>query len=604
MSLLLLLLACRRDAAEEGPGPTRDPLSPFPNAWLMTDGHLSLEEGLLPQVEEGTPLPTARLEARTGFSPAQTAVIDLGVTLDASLLPAASSAVAGQGAVQVWDLDAGEPVLAFAELDAWPELGDEPPSLLVRPLRPYTAGHEIAVVLTRDLRDASGAAVDSPDWFEAARAGKAGDHLAREAEDTPALLERLEALGIDDPLLAFSFPVDDGGALLDGLFAQVPVPEVWTWDLIADVDEGASLPEGTWRQLEGSFTVPSWITDEGSFEIAGGEAVLQGEEEAYLLVHIPDSARAAEPGTVPVWIFGHGIFGDPGVYLSDDADPSAVVELADRAGAILVATTWTGLSRVDLGPVLGVAQDFGRLPEVTDPLAQALANQEGLVRLLLEGGLLEDPELMGLADPSRLFYYGISLGGIEGAVLLAHEERLEHAVFHASGSAWSTMLERSYAWQAMEPLVVETVPSARDRQILYAASQLWWDPVDPATVAGELSGRSVLWQECLGDDMVPNLSTELMARGVGLTLLSPSSTAPVDIPQAEGPLAGPALFQFDPQLEDPPEANRPSDRTEAHNVPRVWESAITQTLRFLDADDPGVAEATCGDEPCTAENAE
>lgn len=604
MTFLILLLACRRDASEEGPGPTRDPLSPFPNAWLVEDGRLAIAEGLLPQVEEGTPLPTARLETRSGFSPAQTAVVDLDVALDASLLPRPDSAIPGEGAVQVWDLDAGQPLRVFAELDAWPEPGDELPSLLIRPMQPYTAGHEIAVVLTRDLADTDGEELASPAWFAAARAGRAGEHLAKEAASTPELLERLAALGVDDPLLAFSFPVDDGGPLLDAMLADVPVPSEWTWDEIADVDAGDGLPDGAWRQLKGSYTVASWLGERDSFEIVDGLATRQGEAQASLFVHVPQSARDAAPGTVPVWIFGHGIFGDPTVYLEDDADPSAVVELSERAGAILVATTWTGLSRVDIGPVLGVAQDFGRIPEVTDPLAQALVNQAALVRLLLEGGLLDDPELGGLPDKGRLFYYGISLGGIEGAVLLAHEERLEHAVLHAAGSAWSTMLERSYAWQALEPLVVETIPSARDRQILYAASQLWWDPVDPATVAGELSARSILWQECLGDDMVPNLSTELMARGVGMTLLTPSTTTPSGLQSAAGPLSGPALFQFDPQLAPPPEANRPSDRTEAHNIPRVWEAAISQTARFLDREDPGVAEAPCGDEPCTAANAE
>lgn len=605
MTLLLLLLACRDPADDKGPGPTRDPLSPFPNAWLLEDGRLAIPADALPTVEGGTPLDVDRLTARSGFSPVQTAVIDLGAALDPALLPGADEALAGEGAVQLWDLDAGQPVRAFAELDAWPEPAeDEAPVLLVRPLEPFVAGHEIAVVLGQELRGADGAELEAPAWYRAAARGEAGEHLAAEAEDTPVLLERLADLGVPEPLFAFSFPVDDGGPILDHLADAVELPSTWSWSAILDADAGDALPAGAWRQLSGTFEVQSWIGEDGRFSITDGLPEPQGTAEASLLVHVPDSAREAAPGTVPVWLFGHGIFGDPSSYLSDEADESAVVELADRAGAILVATTWTGLSSRDLGNVLGVAQDFGRLPEVTDALAQALANQQALVRLVLEGGLLEDPELGGLADPGRLYYYGISLGGIEGAVLLAHEPRLEHAVLHAAGSTWSTMLERSFAWQSLEPLVVESVPSPRDRQILYAASQLWWDPVDPATVAAELAGRSILWQECLGDDMVPNLSTELLARGVGATLLTPSTTAPEGIPTAAGPLTGPALFQFDPELEPPPDANRPAERTHAHNIPRLWESAIAQTARFLDPTDPGVAEATCGEEPCTASNAE
>jgi len=604
MTLLLLVFACHGGGDKDVEGPTRDALSPFPNAWLLEDGYLAIPEGALPQAEDGTPLDVGRLRARTGFSPVQTSVIDLGVALDASLLPTQDEASAGEGAVQLWDLDDGTPIRAFAELDAWPEMGDEVPSLLVRPLQPMTPDHEVAVVLTEALKDADGEDVPSPDWYVAASEGEAGDHLEREAADTPALLDRLSDLGIDNPILAFSFPVDDGGELLDDLLEQVDLPDTWTWSEIADADAGDSLPAGTWKQLSGTFGVSSWIGPDGHFVIEDGRASYASEGEADLLIHIPDSVRDAAPGTVPVWLFGHGIFGNPGIYLSDPDDPSAVVEVADRAGAILIATSWTGLTRSDLATVLAVAQDFGRLPEVTDPLAQALANQEALVNLIQTGGLLDDPELLGLPDRSRLFYYGISLGGIEGAVLIAHDDRLEHAVLHAAGSTWSTMLERSNAWVAMEPSVVDAIPSPHDRQVLYAASQLFWDPVDPANVASELSDRSVLWQECLGDDLVPNLTTEIMTRGVGTTLLQPATTSPVGVPTAEGPLAGPALFQFDPELGRPAEENRPSDRTQAHNVPRTWESAKTQTLRFLDAADPGVAVAPCGEDPCTAENAD
>ena len=595
-----LLLSCRHDTVAP-PDPTRDALWPFPNGWLMRDGHLDLPEGALPMVEGGTPIDVARLNSRTGFSPVQTTVFDLGVALDPGALPYGDAAVPGEGPVQIWDLDAGRPVRGFGELDAGAS-DEELPTLLVRPLEPMIPGHEIAVVLTGALLDASGQAVASPDWFVAAAAGRAGAHLSAEAASTPALLSRLDALGVTDPILAISFPIDAGGAALDQMMGDVGVPEAWIWDAVLDADEGADVPDLAWKQLEGHFQADQWITDAGTLEVVDGLPVYQGLGEADLLVHIPTSARDAAPGTVPVWLFGHGIFGDPGVYLSDPTDPSAVLAVADAAGAILIATPWTGLTRSDLGTVFSVANDFGTITRVTDPLAQALANQRALIRLALEGDLLDDPLFEGLPDRDHLFYYGISLGGIEGAVLLSHEDRLEHAVLHAGGSTWSMMLERSYAWQTLEPLVADTIPAAADRQLLYALSQLFWDPVDPATVAESLGDRSILWQECLGDDMVPNLSTDVLVRGVGAALLDPAIEAPAGLDEVQGPVGGPVLFQFDPELGRPERTNRPSDRTEAHNVPRIWPTTIAQTVRFLDATDPGVAAAACGDEPCTASN--
>ena len=180
------------------------------------------------------------------------------------------------------------------------------------------------------------------------------------------------------------------------------------------------------------------------------------------------------------------------------------------------------MTRDDLTTPVAVGNDFGRIPELTDKLQQGVANTVALVRLIAEGGLLDDPVFMGLADPDTLRYYGISLGGIEGAVLLANTDLLPHAVFHVGGSSWSTMLERSSNWVTFEALMEDAVPSPSDRQLLYAASQLFWDAADPANYAGDLMGRSVLWQESLGDEQVPNLTTRLLTNAAGAVLLEPA----------------------------------------------------------------------------------
>ena len=98
-----------------------------------------------------------------------------------------------------------------------------------------------------------------------------------------------------------------------------------------------------------------------------------------------------------------------------------------------------------------------------------------------------------------MFYVGVSLGSIEGAVVQAVDP-FHAALLHVGGSTWSTMLERSSNWPVFEDLLVAGVPSARDRQLGYALSQLYWDPVDPANYVAELRQRSVLWQESIGDD--------------------------------------------------------------------------------------------------------
>ncbi len=296
------------------------------------------------------------------------------------------------------------------------------------------------------------------------------------------------------------------------------------------------------------------------------------------------------------------IFGSPEEYLKSNDDRSTLVEMADEAGVIVVASSWYGLRAEDRLHALYIARDFGRMAEIIDRLHQGIANTLALSALTLHGDLLQIPELEGKADPSQLMYYGISLGGIAGAVMLANNEDIEHGVLHVGGSAWSTMLERSSQWLPFDWGMSDSVPSARDRQLLYAMSQLYWDPVDPANHVAGLMGRSLLWQEAIGDEQVANITTELIGRAVDAQMLMPSVTEVADMPTAVGPTVGPAIAQFDPELPMPPEENRPSPMTQAHSTPRTWPGARQQVTRFLDVNDPGVVEHFCGEAPCAESN--
>ena len=174
-----------------------------------------------------------------------------------------------------------------------------------------------------------------------------------------------------------------------------------------------------------------------------------------------------------------------------------------------------------------VAGDFGRIPEITDALVQAQVNVHTLARMVREGDLLDDPVFLGTEGQSlplrgRLVYYGISLGGIEGAVFAASGGPVEAAVLHVGGSMWSTMLERSSNWTTFETVLLPAVPEPADRQRLYAISQLFWDPVDPVAWAGELVDKPVLLQEAVGDEQVPNLTTQALARSAALPHAQPS----------------------------------------------------------------------------------
>jgi hypothetical protein len=602
------LLACTKDGPEVSqPDPDSEGIlgtgwaNPFPNAQLMgEDGFLSLRD--LPELD--TPLPLERLSWRKGFSPAQVSVVRLGHLMDeddidTSAFPSHQAPVAGAGSVRMVDLTDGRPILCFAELDAYPDADER--ALLVRPLEALPDGHRIGVAILTD-------ALPRPAPF--------AELLESEqpvAESYRTLLADLEANDIpsDSVALAWEFPVSVSTRPLTSALEQLAAPSVPpTFTDIRELDSADTVPPYTWRAAEGTFRVQDFLVGDRSLVLGpDGSVTPQGETDAHLYVHIPTSVKDAPAGSVPVMIFGHGIFASPALYLDDPDDPSSVLRLAEDAGFIVVATTWRGLTTSDLIVGLEVAQEFSRFHELTDLLVQGQVNARTLVEAVSSGSLLDDPVFLGaqgqsLPDPDQVLYYGISLGAIEGAVLLANDPPIDGAVLHVGGAGWSTMLERSSNWLNFESIISLSVPSAAERQVLYALTQLWWDPVDPMSWTSELVGRSLLLQESVGDEQVPNLATEVLARSIALPVLEPTDVVPAGMASAPGPLppGSRALVRFDPQLPLPDPSNRPAAVTQAHTTPRTWPGARLQVIDALTPGEEGQVVHHCGSAPCSADN--
>ena len=575
---------------------------PFPSMHMIDNGHVKLPTDL-PIAEGGTPVPVDKLSWREGFSVVQSVVIDMDVDVDPASLPAQSSPET-LGSVQLWDLTSGEPILSFTEVDAAERIEGEHPSLIIRPQEVMTPGHQIAAVVTERVLTDSGEPIDTIPWYRDLLANTPGPGLSEWTQHYQELHEDLVGLGVEGIRLAFDFPVADGGGPVRHVTSTVSTPSTYTFDDIRITDDGILMPEGGWIQIRGTYTTDNWLIDDLRTEIdATGRPVLQGQVEAELRIYIPESAREASPGTVPVWLFGHGLFEEPDTYLGRVEDTSKVALLAHEAGAIVFATVWRGFKGSDRLHAIDIANDFGRIHEITERLTQGVANVSALSRLILEGDILSDPALRGLPETNgELRYYGISLGGIAGAVTIANNPHIGHAVFNVGGGAWSTMLERSSQWIPFDWLMIDQIPSPRDRQLFYAMSQLFWDPVDPMNHIADLRGRSILWQEAIGDEQVPNMTTRMLARSVGATLLEPAVEEVYGMESAAGPFTGPALAQFDPETERPVEANTPGVPTGAHSQVRTWPGCRRQIAHFNDWATPGEVLHFCGDAPCSESN--
>ncbi len=595
--MLLSLLACT-PRPPDGPGLIGDhPLNPFPVDHLHApEGRLDLDPSWFDLPAELTPLSTGRLAWRDGFSPAQTVVVRLD-RVEPDALPSWRDPRPGETGVRLLDRTSGRWLPVMAELDAHERA--QPGTLLIRPLEALPPGHTIAVALTTAL-------TDPVPRFRAALTRRPPRDLVDQAEHYASLAAAFAERGLptDELALAWSFSVGDGTAPLRSAWEQVPVPVSYTLGPPLEADHGDPVPPATWRAAAGSFTTPDFLVDDLALNLQPDGSVLPtGTVEAPIHIHVPTSVADAAPRSVPVLIFGHGILSLPEHYLDDPADPSRVAELAHRLGAIVIATRWRGLTTPDLPTTLQVASDFGQFHTLTDRLVQAQANLKALIRLIHEGELLDDPLFLGrdgqpLPDRDRLLYYGISLGAIEGAVALADAPPFEHTVLHVGGSQWSTMLERSSNWPPFALLVERSIPDALTRQRLYALSQLWWDPVDPIAYVEDLYAWDLLLQEARGDQQVPNLTTRVLARSIGLPLLEPAVEPVWGINTAPGPLPR-AFVQADPERGLPPEGNLPAPDSGAHEAPRLFDGIFEQTLGMLAT---GQIEHRCGHTPCSASN--
>jgi hypothetical protein len=344
--------------------------------------------------------------------------------------------------------------------------------------------------------------------------------------------------------------------------------------------------------------------DAGFFRLdERGLPIARGIDDAFFTAVLPDSLRGAEAGTVPVLIFGHGIFANPNYYIASSDDGNGVVDLCGQLGAVCIGGEWRGLTTRDVADALRVANDLGRFPLITDKMVQGVSNQMALARLLrtafVDADWLQAEVGGSLIDPDRIHYMGISLGGIEGATLMANTEVVEHGVLHVPGAVWATMLERSSHWAGFEGYVAGTQPDAAHRQRVYALTQLLWDPVDPINHAEALGDTSVLWQISMGDEQVPNFTAEILARTVGAPLVGEPTDPVWDLdvlPAPQGPGAR-GVAQFDGGFERPTEANRPAGVTGAHTAIRHTDEMKQQVVAFFAPGQEGTIIHPC-DGPC------
>jgi len=215
------------------------------------------------------------------------------------------------------------------------------------------------------------------------------------------------------------------------------------------------------------------------------------------------------------------------------------------------------------------------------------------------GNLSHDPQVQignqQLIDPTQVWYYGVSLGGIQGTSFVSLSNRITRGVMADAGSVWMNMIPRSTNWIVIKAAADLIYPDPLLQQMLIAIVQTRFDLSDPINLSRLLfkeplpdapAERLVVIQEAYGDCQVPNLSTEMLARQVGLLAMVPSITDVYGLYTVNSPSTISALTQYNLLADTgqymPPQSNvPPAEDNGAHfNMPQT-PNALAQTSELL-----------------------
>jgi hypothetical protein len=501
------------------------------------------------------------------------------------------------------DVDTGQRIAHFAEVDTSPDVAPGHTELYVRPAARLAEGHHYAVGI-RGLTDQDGTAVVVPAPFAALRDGQPSSVVdARRASFETDVFAPLVAAGVDRSslLMAWDFRTASGPTAYGDLVAMrdAAFASAGSGGLGCTVTNVVEDPTDTliFREVDGTFTVPFFLetTPDGHTRIArdaSGNPAQQGTTEASFIAIVPRTAVSrvtSGGGPPPVWTYGHGLKSG-----RDEVTRDFARATASQGSAIAVATDYTGLTNADLSDILVAFQDLNGFPSILAKLRQGIVDTLLLARTIV-GACAALPQFSTqgqvLVAPGSFGYFGNSLGGTLGSTVAALSPDVDRYALGVGGIDFSVMMPRAYGWQQIEYFFKLGYPARIDRDLLVVMSQQQWDLAEssafaPHVLADPLPGSRaahVLFQVGLYDTSTTNVASEMAGRTLGLPELSPTSHAVWGLTPASAP-QDTAYVVYDMGQPPLPEGTEPPASDDGvHEAVRRDPRAQAQIVSFLPA---------------------
>lgn len=526
---------------------------PFPNDFFTvedpkspTSRRVVFDSESMPRNVRGEPIDPGGWAASDGFSPGPLIVtyvpgLDLEQTGAPSLLSLSRSTEPGSPVLLI-DAQEKKPVLLWAELDAQASQDDRR-ALLIHPAINLREGRRYVVVLRR-LKNAQGEPIEPSKAFKIYRDGsdREPEVIEKRRPHFKEIFALLESMGIErrDLFLAWDFTVSSSANLSQRLLTMRDDAFEFLGDA-APVRKGLCAEEGfenVARRVWGAFEVPSYLEGRGglgsSLDLgADGLPRRRGTLTAYFSCIIPQSAFTT-PARLA--IYGHGTLGS-----LDEVAASNVQQMANDHNIVFCATNWSGMALIDTVQAYKFLKNASKFPPLADRAHQGILNTLFLGRLMIHPkGLVDDPNFQRpdgapLIDTSALFFDGNSQGALLGGTATAIAQDWKNAVLGVVGMRYSLILDRSSSFSERR----EGLPSLAsvfkrsyddlDRPLVLSLIQMLWDRVDLNGHARHLlvdrypgtPQKSVLFHAAFGDQAVPNVTSEILARTLELPVREP-----------------------------------------------------------------------------------
>jgi pimeloyl-ACP methyl ester carboxylesterase len=574
-----------------GPGPAT-PLTPFPsNRYTRPDATTATK--LKVDVSAATtgdhlislyPATVAEIDQIDGFSTIGGVFANFSDDVDdATLKRPIDGYAAADSPMALVDVDDASPEkgktfgllpLYFTTADGEYDYTSVDHTVIAQPATPLRPKTKYLFVLTDRVHGRNGAPIAATDDTKALVTGTGGGEYGAALRAALPTLESATKIERGHVVLATMFTTQ---SVHDELLAHAktmraaPPPRV-----AVDWKVESTDPDGRVRFVA-RFEAPELrkAKPDGKFEIVDGAPKTQSTAQLEVFLAFSDSKSTAKR---PIVFFGHGLGGtkdgtwgtadrlktlNAAVFGIDAPEHGSRTLRPPSSGAtagFAAALDFFGVDEPSKSFDIGIARDNFR---------QMAADQLELVRLAASLETLDllpvgAPDGIPDLDTSHMLYLGHSFGSVMGATIAALAPEIRAATWNVGGAGLMMLLRDSNTFKLLVDALRPAGTPRGEIARFFALTQAIVDPGDPLNYArfvtqealpgstGAFVARDVLLQEVVEDTIVPNSTSEMLARALGLPQLTPRygsipglqpAVAPVTANLPAGSTGG--IFQFD-----------------------------------------------------------